>query len=1397
MKAAHAVFFLFSAFALTLASCEPAPAASSSQSSAGGSSSSEAAGEKGPEFPEPETYALSGVEDVTAPQGRYFDPYFGVKAASSSGEDVTSELTIEGNVDYGTPGTYELVYDLFGERTARKVTIEEDPAFGRPVEPYIYTAKEPYAISEGRPASGAYKDSSYASYLTDGDLSTRYETPWSDGPFDVVIDLGAVLSFTRIDIYFEAASAKSYELLVSDDGKDYSTILSKSNLAYGTRTDSWDVNSVGRYVMLRLKERNMEAYGYSIYEFEVYGTRGLAVPRDEYPDLFSGDSIADEQSLDVTFPSPTLVDQVSISYSDWVSATSLDLYGLVDGEYVTLGSTNSSQTSFSFAEIALDGLRLAFHSRPLSSKNYRVNLLTLSHAGTSIDLGTSELSASTVDGNHVPSNVRGDYNTFWGSEVSPLYAYGQVFDLGSEKEIGDVDLTWNNNYGKVYDLYFVSSIDDLDTAEPVYRELAGYQRVKTISVYRRGRYLVIKDYSNPNANVFQLTGIDVHSALPSSGTIDYLIGELPVATTVEVGDASYLQDDPDALQTARGIGYAASTLSGKAIDSNSWWNSLLINNYGHANYLNPLRAKFSSDGLMLSAPGTGYFETTWNRSQELPSSYDLTLAPSSFAGSRTTVLDYDDFGVKVSYGDGTYDQMVASLYQGATAVDFAFASKEVSLDSTYALSFYDLAGNPIEGSLEGDSFVVSLEAEAGYEGDVNDGKNPKKYEERLYLVSLPEDSSFDLSKSGVAIGLGEGNFLSVSLLPSLEAASFYHEHAYAFLGRGRTYYEVEGQDVDAQYVYGTQAVRPGFSSKAILAMLPHQWHKSSTPTLGYTYETIRGPMKTYLGNAFMTSDTFPGLVPAYDEPTDSSYSRSNMASLLEQYDERTSGNLLSADAYWQGKALHPLAQAVYESQAIGELELRDSFLTKIKDIIAAWFSYDGEDDEEYFYYDDTWGTLYYASSEFGANYNLADHHFTYGYFAMALAPLFEFDKEARASYEDMARLLVLDYMNYTDDESMFCRFRNYDLFAGHSWAGGYADSDTGNNQESASESLSSYASAYELAMVLGDEEMADAAAFLYTTELGAIKTYWFDYSGDTFPSSYPYQGVGQIYGGSIFYGTFFNGDPTYIYGIQWLPSAEYLSGYAYGEEERAKLEEIYDAYLEEERNWTGHEPEDGYQHILFALIAFFDPDEAIAKYNTRFGEISGNNEVFNVYYMIHALKSMGTKDPSYRGLGTAASAIYTGEDGKTRAVVWNPSDETKSVAFYHDGAYVGEAQVAPHTLKAVAVDEESVARMPLDAFLPFGLEDASKKESAGGTTTYTFDVSLREPGYLHIEAINDGEEDLSLGLSIASINYSSTLTIGADSNDDFYFSRRIIASGYLRLVLTVPDELYILGLYVA
>ncbi|TQM79679.1 glycosyl hydrolase family 2 [Saccharothrix saharensis] len=104
------------------------------------------------------------------------------------------------------------------------------------------------------------------SNAVDGNAGSRWATDWSD-PQWLRVDLGAVTTFQHVQLVWEGAYGRAYEIQVSDDGTTWRSV-------HGTTTgnggvDSIDVTATGRYVRLHATQRGT-GWGYSLYEFGVY-----------------------------------------------------------------------------------------------------------------------------------------------------------------------------------------------------------------------------------------------------------------------------------------------------------------------------------------------------------------------------------------------------------------------------------------------------------------------------------------------------------------------------------------------------------------------------------------------------------------------------------------------------------------------------------------------------------------------------------------------------------------------------------------------------------------------------------------------------------------------------------------------------------------------------------------------------------------------------------------------------------------------------------------------------------------------------------------------------------------------------------------------------------------------
>jgi Glycosyl hydrolase family 26/F5/8 type C domain len=126
--------------------------------------------------------------------------------------------------------------------------------------------KKPYVVSSTEASLG-----NIAANAVDGDPATRWSSTYTD-PQWYQVDLGKKYDIKQVIISWEVASAKNYTIEISDDGLSWRTIMAKSNMPSGNRTDNLSgLSGTGRYIRMYGTARTT-TWGYSIYEFEVYGS---------------------------------------------------------------------------------------------------------------------------------------------------------------------------------------------------------------------------------------------------------------------------------------------------------------------------------------------------------------------------------------------------------------------------------------------------------------------------------------------------------------------------------------------------------------------------------------------------------------------------------------------------------------------------------------------------------------------------------------------------------------------------------------------------------------------------------------------------------------------------------------------------------------------------------------------------------------------------------------------------------------------------------------------------------------------------------------------------------------------------------------------------------------------
>ncbi|MEU8792407.1 discoidin domain-containing protein [Streptomyces sp. NPDC048643] len=131
-------------------------------------------------------------------------------------------------------------------------------------------------LSQGKTATSSSDENAgtAAANAVDGNTATR----WSSAALDtqwLQVDLGSSATITKVVLNWEAAYGTDYKIQTSPDGNTWTDIKSVNGGDGGT--DSLDVSGQGRYVRMYGVHRATQ-YGYSLWEFQVFGSGGTTPP---------------------------------------------------------------------------------------------------------------------------------------------------------------------------------------------------------------------------------------------------------------------------------------------------------------------------------------------------------------------------------------------------------------------------------------------------------------------------------------------------------------------------------------------------------------------------------------------------------------------------------------------------------------------------------------------------------------------------------------------------------------------------------------------------------------------------------------------------------------------------------------------------------------------------------------------------------------------------------------------------------------------------------------------------------------------------------------------------------------------------------------------------------------
>ena len=496
-----------------------------------------------------------------------------------------------------------------------------------------------------------------------------------------------------------------------------------------------------------------------------------------------------------------------------------------------------------------------------------------------------------------------------------------------------------------------------------------------------------------------------------------------------------------------------------------------------------------------------------------------------------------------------------------------------------------------------------------------------------------------------------------------EVKDAFAPYAYNFITGTKTSFTQNGAEIKTTYKYTVDKKAESTADGTVMGILPHQYkNMSGYDYMDYTARTIRGTMKYLIGDSYQTTLQYTGILPTLPgiDESDKATLQGHVNDFMDVYGPTDDGGLTKesyeVNTYDTGKKLNRAIQVMEAAEACGDTQSADKLLKGIENELADWFTADGEDDDKYFYYDKEVGSLFGFPQAYYTVDGMTDHHFHYGYFVNAAAQVAMRDPEFIQKYQNVINEIIGDFATYEENNSnsRYPFLRYFSTYEGHSWAGGYADNDSGNNQESASESLFSWIGMYLWGVLTEQDSYRDAGIFGFTNEMETVKQYWFDYDRKTdtdgnvtnsnWVSDYPYQVVAQVYGAINFYGTFFGGQPLYCYGIHWLPISEYLTYYGTNQ---TRCAQIYQGLLDDtdkaieyaaiDAKAEGKSEEEiekikndytradtGWQHITWPYLALTNPTLAIDKFLKNDTKVQKTDNALTYWY-INALKEIGVR----------------------------------------------------------------------------------------------------------------------------------------------------------------------------
>lgn len=698
-----------------------------------------------------------------------------------------------------------------------------------------------------------------------------------------------------------------------------------------------------------------------------------------------------------------------------------------------------------------------------------------------------------------------------------------------------------------------------------------------------------------------------------------------------------------------------------------WWGSvpflgeMTVGDPGDAAYItpDPITARISNRGARLLSIASGIKTQGNGSSYQIPAPFNevfdgIAVGNSVYGDMDAYLKDYSDGSVTVQWRSGATPVMEATFVYGSPYAYFTALQGQLVLRTK-------ASDGPEKGIFYSDGNSLGIWTDVA--------------EIRNHFLVVGDDSTQFVNPNGSEIFISGSNSITVAWLPDTDASTIQTFARYARQPVDEVFIDYSVNRSDNSVTISHYYRYKGTLVTTLAGLMPLHWKNSAQPLSGYKVRSARGVVQFAVTSQFSYRLPFVGVLPYFPAGI-GDYDENKLRQLVREFIEAGNWNP-NTDTYWSGKNYGKVAELAAIARSHGMASEADQLINWLKAELEDWFRANtsgGLDINKYFVYDENWNTLLGFDESFGAQQQLNDHHFHYGYFVRAAAEICRVDPGwcAPSAWGPMVELLIRDYAGGRDDP-MFPYLRNFDPANGFSWASGHANFVLGNNNESTSEAANAYGAIILYGLITGNDELVDRGIYLHASTTAAYWEYWNNidrYRGlggdyDNFLLDYDKMTTSIIWGNGHAFSTWFSGAYAHILGIQGLPLSplvlhigqhpDYLADYVAlgmsGESSNGKPSGL---------------PEGHWRDIWWNIWAMTDGASAVADFNAinfDYSPEAGETKA-HTYHWIYTYKSLGHLASGDGELSADyPAALVFDNDGHKTYLAYNFGSSSRTVTF--------------------------------------------------------------------------------------------------------------------------------------